>query len=1229
MSGLPAGKPIREASVRSFSGFPVLLDPWSPPEQHTGLTLSPDAWVTPQQAPWSAPAAFANKESVLSSSLVKKKATARESKDEEQPRRKGTYEAVPRSSRRLLPSSTVFWPSHGGLPSASPVVFAQEGVSGAGETSEEPNGGAGGTGSPLDFLDAATEASLSNPPPLSEDGSPLVAAARSQEITIASSLPFCELEWDALGPLLGAGSYGRVYALRYLGDCDAAKEFSDRTFGVKLFRCQRGGAIQFLEEVDGNSAPASPDILKAIQRETRNIPADRAFQEMVRLLNPKIDLPKWQVLGEHLTPDLVAMESKTLRALINTKYYYLEMRQTNMLFQRIEAFIQRIRPDAWASVQEASERARALKYAEIGFRENHWNLPLGRVIVTDRTGFRHWGLIFDLYQGDLEPVPGNTDFTLDGWNPASHRNAKLKQILQHRDSLLSLTSKVVKPFLAMHNRYGVGHFDIKPSNLLYKVSPGDNGRPPRLSVAAADFGMATPLRSPMPIQGTLNYMAPDMERVPGGLKARPEFDVYALGLTLASFWTVGTNLVTTPPWVEFCIKPALLQGAAEHGGSKDFTMQRFKSRAGPRIFSPRTLTALISCFAPGGLVDKLYHTEMPYLVRLKISQMIEPDPLVRVSMRHAHFLFKALWMAEQLSSETTEAGSRLADEAKLAKFQQIPLVQFLLYYLDLEPLSPGRDNRKAYLRLSRAMLEFGELQPLQEAALEVVQPLGLDSFRHEQDWVRIVSAISDREAEAVLARTRAKLTKGIPVSEAAWMNLIDLAFGVTRNGMHKLARRAVYTTKTRLLEQTVGATVGRFVRSIYTANPNVQLVAEDPPPPLFKLVRAELGMRLPEASQLGKFVDRCVAKSYIGWATIDRLLRKALRYTSLHGSSQAVGPAALAHETGSDSAPEHGDAFYDEVAASLQVVTERSHYGLPWTSSSLSSFGKTASEMREHLRSVLIPQIANMWPSATQRRILYYSVKTAVRALETPLPVSLQAVYETVFGALPTHAHIPPPFLVGQERGEYAEILYQSSLASFKEMVAYWATRQELRVAVERALDQLGGEANNLTNEEMAERMEKYILPEHIRTAPPQRFGWQEGMTHENILSSIKQRRDELRRLGRGFVEHRIQVNGKALPPQDASSLFHAILEKPMLFRPTLSVLEFSQYFTHILKKSFDPRCRKYVAELRIQTSSSPMEFRAVPAEAKLASLFARDRGPLKLVAVDPDPPVGVQASVT
>ncbi|PFH31927.1 hypothetical protein BESB_024190 [Besnoitia besnoiti] len=1056
------------------------------------------------------------------------------------------------------------------------AAFAEYGSAWAATEKEEP----GESGNPLAFLGPPAYSPVHDPFRLPE-ASASTSASPHGDLRIVSALPLCRIPPYALGPMVGAGSFSMVYPVLQ-HDCPAAaKLLPGRKLGVKIFRLRLTGVSTLLNSVcERRRNQIDSDAFDAFHSYFRRLPfMSRDFHSMIRMLDEGLTVQRVMTYAHHLTPQLVLTDAKALREVINTNCFYKEMIQLGMIFRRIKEYLRKHRPNAWATLQEADTETQALAYAEIGLKEQGWALPVARVIVSDHQGIPAWGLLTELFEGDLKPEADRTGSTLDGWLRATPGNDALHQLFSSRESLMDLTSKTLKSLASMHTLFGFGHFDIKPNNLLYRTLPTGEGRPTGVEVALADFGMASEFYDWMPVQGTIEYMPPEMKGVRSPVRARPAFDVYAAGLTISRFWSSAMALGVAEPWVSNCIVPALSRSEIP----VEFTFRRFTTRSGPRIYTAATIASLAACFAPAGKVEKTYHTQMPHILRLLISQMVEADARVRVSMRHAALTVVGMREIEQLSGLFPSRSGAESNDDNLQKFQDSPLIKFLLFYLGIPRLSVTTDNMDAYGRLGRYLLDLVKHEPLHAAATELVQPLDLDYFRQDIDWINTTIDISESEVEAVISRTRERLTKSLVITDEAWADLVDILFGVTREGLRVLAQRAIYVRKTHALQQAVGNAVGEFIMSLYQADGSLQLIAEDPYTDLSETILDGLRVFVPKDTEIGLYLTHRVAATYTAWTTLDRLLRKAVQQARSHRATEEAGAAAVEGPSAEARLPKDEGALQDAVFSSLQAITAPLYFGLPWGFDAASTYGRTAEEMTSFVQETYIPHVSRMWPQGTHRAILRLTIDRTVRKLNSALPASPGEIYKTVFGALPKHGLIPTLFHVGLEREEYTQLLYGKSLKDFKKIVVHFAAQQELRLAVERAVAALS--------------------PEDGRDA-----------------------RDEQTRAGKGFIEVMLRFNGKRMPPKGSEAARHKIIKKTVFVDSTLTVGQVNTFFTKLLADSFDTSCREYVAELKVWVSGDSAEFQTVPENELVSQIFAAPEREkvFKVVATHPSTDLAV-----
>ncbi|KFG28050.1 putative transmembrane protein, partial [Toxoplasma gondii p89] len=288
---------------------------------------------------------------------------------------------------------------------ALPIAFAEH-KSGGEKASREETGGKKDDQA-LSFLGDTKSASELNPPRLVCPDKPPTLPPREEQVRKAYALPLCELPWDDLGPMLGSGTFGRVYPLRRPACTEVTKGFVGRKFAVKIFWLKRKGMMNLFDTISQGGTPSAeqtdPGTIAAIKSEIRSLPtSSSAFRDMVRIADPTVDVEKIKGMADSLTVETIMKEAKTLRTVINTNGFYTEVGETGTIFTQMEKFVQTHRPEIWSTLSKASQEAQASKYAEIGLADNHWSLPLARVLVKDKNDVKHWALLIELFDGDLQ-----------------------------------------------------------------------------------------------------------------------------------------------------------------------------------------------------------------------------------------------------------------------------------------------------------------------------------------------------------------------------------------------------------------------------------------------------------------------------------------------------------------------------------------------------------------------------------------------------------------------------------------------------------------------------------------------------------------------------------------------------------------------------------------------------------------------------------------------------------
>lgn len=79
------------------------------------------------------------------------------------------------------------------------------------------------------------------------------------------------------------------------------------------------------------------------------------YQELIRLVDPSIDLSALKSLGSTLKAPDVLNKFKALRAAINTRCFFQELGETGMIFSQLEHFFATFRPQMWESLKGKTE----------------------------------------------------------------------------------------------------------------------------------------------------------------------------------------------------------------------------------------------------------------------------------------------------------------------------------------------------------------------------------------------------------------------------------------------------------------------------------------------------------------------------------------------------------------------------------------------------------------------------------------------------------------------------------------------------------------------------------------------------------------------------------------------------------------------------------------------------------------------------------------------------------
>ncbi|XP_026192739.1 uncharacterized protein LOC34619878 [Cyclospora cayetanensis] len=863
----------------------------------------------------------------------------------------------------------------------------------------------------------------------------------SEGLSLSMAMSLCRLSFDDLDPKLGGGTYGEVYPMR-------AGALSG------------GPCIPTAAQAEGAKGAAQTDD-----------PGPK-FAVKVFRLRGLVGLMKAAEEGQ-----------KELRA----------------------PELQALKKAASELNADASKEERVSLFATVGRRYVHWSLPLGRVLVKDKHQRLHWGVLVNLFDGDLEPQANrNSDGSiLDGW-AVGERNAVLKEIFAEKSSLLSLSSKAIQPFVYMHNFFGFGHFDIKPANLLYS-------RNPTVQLAAGDFGMATLLGQNVLMRGTVAFMAPEIERPkkqttpPPRIVALPEHDVFALGLTLAYFWSVSAFCPVSYPWVERCIVPHIQNGAT-------FSFDTMSSTVSPQLYTPIVKKELKKCLQPGGRVDKLYSSKMPFVIKLKIAQMTEVNPNLRISMNNAfsfmagkvkplwkHLISSPLsalknkearavfcWMRakyrgqedittcsgssrhqdmwslvfsmhdlcpvhsvtmalETVRGTSVEDGTRLLEETKQTSLFQLSLKMSRLEKIDTQ----GQERQQQATRVLRALQDLAIGSTLKEVVEAAVSPVALEDLLS----LDVLPAVTDEE-KATVRNELEKALQWAPVRHqegqttgATHADRVDAVFGLSLDGLEVRIEQEITDRKMEAASVAVSKAVQVYVNEEYSLEPNTQLLDETPSEAAISTILRSVGVNPERESEVTKYLSDRACASYVSWTSADRLVRVALRRCV-----SSVSSASAIHRkyaSGNAVTEEEATALQDCMWAEVKAATAETHYGLPWgVSGAKMDFGFSESQVSRIVRDKMIKVISKTaWSVENAKKLLLLQIKRAVYRLPSdslPGGTNLRGVYAAVLREMHKDHFVPLPFGVWDEREEYIEALYDIKLSFFRELVAYTATKEEL-----------------------------------------------------------------------------------------------------------------------------------------------------------------------------------------
>ncbi|OEH76395.1 hypothetical protein cyc_03129 [Cyclospora cayetanensis] len=1090
----------------------------------------------------------------------------------------------------------------------------------------------------------------------------------SEGLSLSMAMSLCRLSFDDLDPKLGGGTYGEVYPMRAGalsgGPCiptaaqaEGAKGAAQTDdpgpkFAVKVFRL-RGlvGLMKAAEE--GQKELRAPELqaLKKAASELKSVNLKDPFtvSALKEVLEDPGMLGTLEALQQQslLSPEAFLQNFAAIRSAIYTKCFLDELEETGLIFIQMDRALEKLDPAMWEKMKDASKEERVSLFATVGRRYVHWSLPLGRVLVKDKHQRLHWGVLVNLFDGDLEPQANrNSDGSiLDGW-AVGERNAVLKEIFAEKSSLLSLSSKAIQPFVYMHNFFG------KESH-------------PTVQLAAGDFGMATLLGQNVLMRGTVAFMAPEIERPkkqttpPPRIVALPEHDVFALGLTLAYFWSVSAFCPVSYPWVERCIVPHIQNGAT-------FSFDTMSSTVSPQLYTPIVKKELKKCLQPGGRVDKLYSSKMPFVIKLKIAQMTEVNPNLRISMNNA-FSFMAVTMAlETVRGTSVEDGTRLLEETKQTSLFQLSLKMSRLEKIDTQ----GQERQQQATRVLRALQDLAIGSTLKEVVEAAVSPVALEDLLS----LDVLPAVTDEE-KATVRNELEKALQWAPVRHqegqttgATHADRVDAVFGLSLDGLEVRIEQEITDRKMEAASVAVSKAVQVYVNEEYSLEPNTQLLDETPSEAAISTILRSVGVNPERESEVtnllicffsvrslapqygtafGSGGCQCVlfhskghpltrdaypvqlstpfhilglstnghgipifavrlpraCASYVSWTSADRLVRVALRRCV-----SSVSSASAIHRkyaSGNAVTEEEATALQDCMWAEVKAATAETHYGLPWgVSGAKMDFGFSESQVSRIVRDKMIKVISKTaWSVENAKKLLLLQIKRAVYRLPSdslPGGTNLRGVYAAVLREMHKDHFVPLPFGVWDEREEYIEALYDIKLSFFRELVAYTATKEELSKKAAEILHALDPEERA----KFSVATLRGKIPESMRA--PERFGLTEQIG-EGVLEGVltealyNARKPEVE----GLTTLSVSVNGAFLRSPKTNRQIGRPAVKHLKLPPEATAGYVNEHFTNILatslcppvwvllrsiRSSLAPGCSRYKAILKRKMASGKYE---------------------------------------
>ncbi|CDJ62095.1 protein kinase, putative [Eimeria necatrix] len=781
--------------------------------------------------------------------------------------------------------------------------------------------------------------------------------------------------------------------------------------------------------------------------------------------------------------------SRLFETAINCHYFIVDVEYSALIVHKMLVNLKTIDRKLYDAIQE-NLRGDLLTILFAAGELFGLALPIARVLVRHENGGQLWGTLIKIYEGDFDTRLKRPDngSRLDIWSKparehtpaeaneikaAAEKKSHLREIANDKYSLLSVSAKMISPVVYLHNFFSLGHFDIKPSNMVFKKNRS-------IEVVAIDFGLIAPLGQRGPLRGTVAFTAPEVEcakeppsptqsiAVPqeGGIVSKlpylASYDVYALGLTLGVAWTMSLSHTRRFVWTERCIRPLLLQGV-----SLDFV--DIRRQWGPQVFTQEIRKSLNRCVEPGGKMEKLYLPNMPFLIKTKIRQMIETNPVIRISASNA-FAFVAVARAlEAVRERPVEEAQQLLRQA-----QGTVLLRLSLSKAGTRSIEVGTARgRQQATETLRALLELATWSPIREAVASCVVPIPVATIMRLTTLPKAVEVAEAQEKLPRLLHWPLLQQQEGQMKDKSYAELIDAVFGVDMEGLNVITQQQIIDRKMSAANLLISRSVHLYIERQLLIDPYIQLVEETPSESTIAFILKSVGIADGRDSDiLAYFKDR-VFTSYVAWASADRLIRLAVRRCV---SRDPAGASIHAkYSAGEVVAAVEKQLLHHCVWQQVTQISSETHYGPPWgVSAALFDFGAPEEQVSVHLRDVVTPiHMEAAWRTEDALSLLHLQVDRAVSRLcivaagvaattaasaaataaaALPENSNLRDIYTKIMTEMQRDNYVPFAFGNHQERPEYTETMFNLSVLNFKRAVVFTAAKRQLGIVASETL---------------------------------------------------------------------------------------------------------------------------------------------------------------------------------